>query len=282
VPKFVFDGNIMIDNPIGIMVEGATDKLILSNNTIKGSEIAIYVESGDPIIENNRLTHNVEGINVAEGSPVIQGNIIDHNDVGITISVDATPHIGENVLVHNGIDVISPNSRAYAEDAIALLEEAKTGNKWVDRKLDKVIDFIQMSLNIDPKNPEKSWKKYPLWIDYNHLDPKHGHMVFDEQKKAVIVLTILIEDSRTPQWVKNKCQEVIDKLIASTSLLAHTAYRDAQAYAGDKKVDFELRKCQKGLSRSEKDLAQDYYFKAIDDFKRAWNHAQLAIYFGNK
>jgi PKD repeat protein len=281
IQEFLFDGNIMIDNPIGIMVEGATDKLILSNNTIKGSEIAIYVESGDPIIENNRLTHNVEAINISSGSPVIQGNIIDHNEIGITVSVDSNPQIGENVLVHNDVDIISPDPNSLTDHTLTLLEDAKTGDKKIDKRLDFAIDHIQKSLNINPNDPDKAWKKYPLWEDGYHLDPKQGHKVFNEIKKAVKILMKLTGDDDTPKPVADTCQDAIDKLIVAVEFIANTAYEDAQAYSGTKKVDHGLEKCESELGKAEKDLADGHPDKAIDHFRKAWEHAQLAIKHGS-
>jgi len=290
IPEFHFDGNIMIDNPIGIMVYGATNKLILSNNTIKGSDIAIYVESGDPIIENNRLTHNVEAINITLGSPVVQGNIIDHNEVGITIDVAANPKIGENVLVHNDVDVITPSPKSLITYARDLLKDAKTGNKKIDKRIDRAIDHIQMSLNIDPKHPNKPWKKYSLWVDEDHLNTQHGKKVFDDTKWAVKELTNLIEKEDAPQSAKDTCQIAIDKLIKADELLAQIAHEDAKAYAGVKKVDKELEKCKSELVRAPKDLdntkkdgtPEPKYGQAIDHYKKAWEHAQLAIKFAGK
>jgi hypothetical protein len=290
IPEYLFDGNILIDNPIGIMVEGATDKLILSNNTIKESEIAIFVESGDPIIENNRLKNNVEAINIAIGSPVIQGNIIDHNKVGITIDIAANPKIGENVLVHNDVDIITPSPKSLIAYARDLLEDAKTGNKKIDKRIDGAIDRIQMSLNIDPKHPNKPWKKYPLWEDEDHLDTQHGKKIFDNTKWAVKELKNLIEKEDAPQSVKDTWQVAIDILIKADDLLAHIAYEEAQAYIGDKKVDKELEKCKSGLVRAPKDLdhtkkdgtPEPKYGQAIDHYKKAWEHTQLAIKFAGK
>jgi tetratricopeptide (TPR) repeat protein len=270
----------MIDNPIGIMVEGATDKLILSNNTIKESEIAILVGSGDPMIENNRLTYNVIGIKVSSGSPVIRGNIIDHNKVGITFSAEANPQIGVNVLVHNDVDINYPDPKDITAHTITLLEDAKTGDRKIDKRLESAIDHIKKSLNIDPKDPDKAWKKYPLWEDDTHLDPQHGHMVFDEIKKAINILMKLISDEDTPPPVIEICQIVIDKLIMSLEKIVRTAFEDAQAYAGDTKVDQELERCESELANAEEELELGHYDKAFDHYKKAWEHAQLAIKHG--
>ncbi|MCK4476439.1 MAG: PKD domain-containing protein [Methanophagales archaeon] len=59
------------------------------------------------------------------------------------------------------------------EDAITELEAINTTDKHAQKDIDKAIKHINKSL-------EDS-----LWIDASHLDPKHGHKVFDEEKKAV-------------------------------------------------------------------------------------------------
>ncbi len=164
------------------------------------------------------------------------------------------------------------------QDAITQLEEAKTGDKKIDKKIDKAIDHIQKSLNINPKNPDKPWKKHSLWVDDDHLDPKHGKKVFDEEKKAVKYLQKLIKDKKVPDSVKDVCREVIDKLVTADELLAGTALEEAKTYEGsDKKVDKVIEKAEKELGKAEKELGKGKPDKAIDHYKKAWQHAQKAI-----
>jgi parallel beta-helix repeat protein len=277
IPEFHFDGNVMIGNAIGIMVEGATNKLILSNNTIKGSEIAIYVESGDPVIENNRLTHNIKGITIVLGSPVINGNIIDHNEVGITINALSEPQIGENVLVHNDDDIINLGPKSIISSTVTLLENAKTGDEKIDNQIDKAIEHLQRSINIDPNNPEKAWKHYPLWRNEIHLDPKQGHKVFNEIKKAINILMKLIEDKDIPQELKDTLREVIDNLIKMVEIIAKSIYEYALEYAGSEKVDLELEKSENEFVKSEIMVKMNHYGKAIDCYKKAWEHSLQAV-----
>ena len=144
-----------------------------------------------------------------------------------------------------------------------------TGDDKLNKNLDKAIEHIEKSLE----------DKY--WEDNNQLDSKHGKKVFDEEKKAVKELKRLMDKKDTPQSVKDVCQSVIDKLIDADDVLAHTAYEDAQAGAGDPKVDKELEKCDKEfekaieeLSHVKKDGTPDpKYDKAIDHYKKAWEHA---------
>ncbi|UCH88056.1 MAG: VCBS repeat-containing protein [Thermoplasmata archaeon] len=65
-------------------------------------------------------------------------------------------------------------------DAIADLEDCRVGDRAVDKKLNTAINNIKGSLD------EK------LWQDDTHLDPKHGRLVFDREKRAVRELNELI------------------------------------------------------------------------------------------
>ncbi|TET47891.1 T9SS type A sorting domain-containing protein [candidate division TA06 bacterium] len=82
-------------------------------------------------------------------------------------------------------------------DVMAELEILKpTGDKKLDKRIDKIIRHIEKSL--EPK----------LWIDDTHLDPKHGKKVFCEEKKAV-------------KYMKKVCKGDKCKGVASFSLIYH-------------------------------------------------------------
>jgi len=140
-----------------------------------------------------------------------------------------------------------------------------TGDKKVDHKLDKAIDSIGKSLESD------------LWVDDNHIDPKHGNKVFDEERKAVKELMELADKEDTPQGVKDTCRAVIGKLIKADDIIAHTVYEEAQAYAGDPKVDKELEKCDKEFGKAVDKLGEGKFDEAVDHYKKAWEHAQNAL-----
>jgi len=196
-----------------------------------------------------------------------------------TVGLRVTDDGGLTATATTTVEVISAHD--LKEEALDELNGLlPTGDDKLDKNLDKAIEDIQKSLNIDPKYPGQ-WKKHELWLDDNHLDPKHGNKVFDEEKKAVKELMKLIKKDDTPPTVKDVCQAVIDKLIKADDLLAHTAYDEAQAGADDPKVDKELEKCVKEfenaieeLNHVKKDGALDpHYDKAIDHYKKAWEHA---------
>jgi hypothetical protein len=178
-----------------------------------------------------------------------------------------------NVTFGDFTAIKKPGPKGLKTDAISDLEAAKTGDKKIDKKIDKAIKHIEKSLE-DKR-----------WVDESHLDSKHGKKVFDEEKKAVNHLKKLIKDKKVPDSVKDVCRKVIDKLIEADDLLAHTAYDEAQAYVGDKKVDKELEKCDKEFEKAQKDLDRTKkdgtpdpkYNKAINHYKKVWEYAQKAI-----
>jgi AraC-like DNA-binding protein len=190
------------------------------------------------------------------------------------------------------------------EYAIQVLKEAKTGEKKVDRDLDRAICYIRKSLNRHPNNPQKDWKKFPLWENYDHLDEQHGHMVFNEERKAVnhMLKGIKLMNERIYEIMQN-CEElseddlaelfalkqaiiifevVIMKLVLADKILAEVAIQDAEDTSivnpkKDSKVKHHLKIATNYLERAKKDMTENNPDKAINDYKCAWHHAQLAI-----
>jgi len=196
-----------------------------------------------------------------------------------TVGLRVTDDGGLTATATTTVEVISAHD--LKEQALDELNGLlPTGDDKLDKKLDKAIEHIQKSLNIDPKD-DGQWKKHELWLDDNHLDPKHGNKVFDDEKKAVKELKHLMDKKDTLAIVKGACQAAIHKLVAADKMLAQTAYDEAEDYAGDPKVDKELEKADKELEKAieelnhvKKDGTPDpHYDKAIDHYKKAWEHA---------
>jgi len=184
--------------------------------------------------------------------------------VKILDTTDPNPHRGD--ADGYDLDAVGAFNEATKESALQLLKSVyPTDDKNVNHELEKAIDHIEKSLDPD------------LWVDDNHLDPKHGHKVFNEEKKAVKILMKLIEKDDTPQAVKEVCQTVINQLVGADYILAHIAYVEAQAGAGVEKVDMELEKCIEEFEKANEQLAEGHYDKAIDHYKKAWEHAQAAL-----
>lgn len=197
---------------------------------------------------------------------------------------------------------ISP--RFIKKYALEVLCEAKAKNKTLNKIIDRVIDYIERSLNIHPKNAEKSWKKFPLWVDAWHLNSQHGHMVFNEEKKAVkhmmraicsleaLIKEIMKEcESLNEDTMKNVIainslilvfKLVMLNLVKADKMLAKTAMGDAinttvENPKNQDKVDRHIEKAKKEFKRAHKEENKGHPDKAIEFYKHAWHHAQLAI-----
>lgn len=219
------------------------------------------------------IIDETEGIHIndIEGTPIPLGTI----NAGDTMTVVTSYHMDEETENWAQSDTMtfdieytlsSSGAPGHKQKAIEELEQAKTGtNKKTSEKIDKAIYHIERSLD----------EKY--WVDDYHLDPKHGNKVFDEEKNAVIELQHLMDDKDTTQQVLDLCQSTIHNLIEADSTLAHKAYEDAMAHAGNKKVDKELDKCKEELDKVDEEFAKGNYEKAVDHSKKAWEHAQKAL-----
>lgn len=98
----------------------------------------------------------------------------------------------------------SPSGRK--EYVLKMLTEVETKDKHTKKRIKHIIEHIKKSLNRHPKKEGKPWKKYELWIDDSHLDEKHGHKVFYEEKKAAKDLEKLCKGL--------KCKGVISMMLA--------------------------------------------------------------------
>ena len=127
-------------------------------------------------------------------------------------------------------------------------------DKGGEDDLAKAIDRIERSLNPD------------LWTDASHPDSKHGHKIFDEEKKAVKELQDMIEETTDCDDV---LQAAIDALVATDLMLVDVAISEVSCSSG---------KCEKDLAKAEEARADALAYvdegredKAIDELKYAWS-----------
>jgi hypothetical protein len=127
-------------------------------------------------------------------------------------------------------------------------------DKGGEDDLAKAIDRIERSLNPD------------LWTDASHPDSKHGHKIFDEEKKAVKELQDMIEETTDCDDV---LQAAIDALVATDLMLVDVAISEVSCSTG---------KCEKDLAKAEEARADALAYldegredKAIDELKYAWS-----------
>ncbi len=154
-----------------------------------------------------------------------------------------------------------------------------------------------------------TYKMLRLWIDETHLDPKHGHKVFDEERKAVKDLVCRGErdddhdddddDGRSPgmtwraldprKWndteraaLDAECHLIANLLVKADEILALVALQDAkdtpiQNPENAKHVQHEIEKSEKELKKAFEAWKGLDYADAIKDFGKAWKHAEHAI-----
>ncbi len=177
--------------------------------------------------------------------------------------------------------------RTLKNDSIAMLSEINTTEKHAQKEILRAIEHIEHSLSGS------------LWQDDYHLSEKHGQKVFAEEKKAVKHL--LEACSREEGHGKHggrkqggheygsllSCtfnetvQRVIFNLLLADEVLANASIAEAElalanASAGEK-VQREIELAREELGRAYTAIAEKRYAKAIDHFKKAWEHAQHAI-----
>lgn len=141
----------------------------------------------------------------------------------------------------------------------SLFDDAPTKTQKI---LNNAIQSIQKSLD------EK------LWRDGISLEPKHGHKVFDKEKKAVkSLLKIEKKDDST------EVSSVIDVLVAIDRQLASDAFDEANTPENhaDKKSSKQLSKSESELTKGDQKRDDGKPDKAIDHYKKAWKHAQKAM-----
>lgn len=142
-----------------------------------------------------------------------------------------------------------------------------------EKEVEKAIDAINDSL--DSK----------FWINDVYLDEKHGKKVFDEEKKAVKELQKLLKDGAKKgidPALEQVAQDSIDLLVNADRVLAITIMLDASSTPADdpkkqKKVDEENEKSAKEFAKADGYRDDGDYDKAIDHYKKAWEHAHHAL-----
>ena len=196
---------------------------------------------------------------------------IEATDKGFPDTVNNTLQCTINSLPYFVLAIPKNNPRDLKENAITQLEETKTGEKKIDEKIDMIIDQIENSLDDE------------LWMDDIHLDIKQGHMAFDRDKIAIKKIQELLTHKDIPDSVENACKEVIDKLLKAEELIAKKMLEEAKTYFGtDKKVDHHILIAVQEFANAEDKMAEGQPDKAIDHYRKCWEHAQTAIFLANR
>jgi PKD repeat protein len=111
-----------------------------------------------------------------------------------------------------------------------------------------------------------------LWVDGDHLDPKHGQKVFDSQKDAVAKLMDLLKNKKSA-IDDAALQAMIDDVVHVAQILAERAVSDAVAASADPQ---KIAQAQNELDDANARLAAGDFAGAIQSFRQAWKKAQQA------
>ena len=208
-------------------------------------------------------------------------------------------------------EITSP--RQLKNDSISKLESLRTGDKSLDKELDRIIKYIQKSLQD---------KRGSLWQDDWHLlvtatkgqaededddddaddsdddddvsSFSRALKVFHQEKQAIERILKHIgkitsgddddddEDKAKPLIIspetKATFEQIIEDLILADRLLVERALYQAKVYQGiAKKIDRQIDKSEQELTKAQKELQKDKPDKAIKKYEKAWEHAQLAL-----
>jgi parallel beta-helix repeat protein len=93
-----FDGNILEDNEIAIMVENAST-ISITNNTASRNKYGIYLKNASPYIGHNTISDADYGIYCEDSSPTLSNNLIsDINYYGIYAEFADSLIVKDNIL----------------------------------------------------------------------------------------------------------------------------------------------------------------------------------------
>ncbi|MFQ5979122.1 MAG: PKD domain-containing protein, partial [Candidatus Heimdallarchaeota archaeon] len=178
------------------------------------------------------------------------------------------------------------------------LEALKTGEKCLDRRLNRIIGYIELSLN----------EKY--WVNATHLTSQYGYCVFLYELFAEIHLQIhnelynhlipvlekwiehLQAQGSDTTWLEEKLarmrtllpvfESALYKLAKADELLARVAIMDAedmpvQNPKWQQKVDHLLTKTHEHMMKSAEYVENGQFIAAISHYKVAWKFAQDAL-----
>jgi len=233
-----------------------------------------YYELRHPSVD---VDCGIDILNSTWGDTKSRENNNEYHDLTFRMNITTmplTPADGDGGVDSDTMTETAISSPSMIEDALAELKTLSgLYEKKVNNTITKAITHIEKSLDPD------------LWVDDDHLDEKHGHKVFNEDKKAVKELMRLLDKKETPDEILEIIQRTILEIVESDQKLANTVYTEVQRDTGDKKADHEWEKASQELLKAEEELSRvdkegipdPRYDKAIDHYKKAWEHSQRAI-----
>jgi hypothetical protein len=166
--------------------------------------------------------------------------------------------------------------RSTKADIVAELESAMTGNRKVDRIINRMIKIINKSLTDS------------YWLDEFHLNDKRGRKVFKYEALAVAATKLHIKHWNKRGPTPDQAQAIvafeaaIPRLVHVDRMLAEIAISEAKEISPTskhwKRKAFEkfLKKADKAFERALWYVDKGKPWHAIELYKKAWNYARLA------
>ncbi|MDI6710353.1 MAG: VWA domain-containing protein [Bacillota bacterium] len=169
------------------------------------------------------------------------------------------------------------SARSLKAGAVELLSSLTPANKRSQTDLKQGIEYLRNSLT------------QSLWVDDTHLDPKHGHKVFNAEKSAVQKLRKIVEEIGVhgDESLIPSASAAIDDIMKADELLARVAISEAKAVSVDEpkqqsKIDHQIRTAEEEMLKAKTKLSDGNYANAVDHFRNAWEYAQQALRFAGK
>jgi len=180
--------------------------------------------------------------------------------IGTTVvNCSATDGNGNTATGSFTAAVTSPSPRQIKQQVLADMNAllATLTDKEDKKKLEKAIDDLADSLNPS------------YWVDDNHLQPKKGQKVFNNEQDSVDVLAKLIKDKKSviPDAT---LQGFIDRQVAADRTLALTEINEATAAHGD---SHKLAQARADFQDGDNFDATGKDDKAIGQYREAWKEA---------
>lgn len=143
-------------------------------------------------------------------------------------------------------------------------------SKNIDKSINKIIKFIEKSLNED------------YWVDDFTLEPKHGIKVFNYERVAVSTAEHYAKKWRNDSELNglvNTFYEVIDLLVEADRSLAKLALEEAQQVEipPGSPIEQYLINAEKHYLKGKEYIAEERWTSAINSFKVSWLHSQQVL-----
>jgi len=192
------------------------------------------------------------------------------NDIFLT-TLDNSYFLTFYVDSNNSINQLT---RGDLTDRLQVLKTQYPDDNLTIEKIDSAINSIQNSLNS------------ALWIDDSHLNPNGGEQIFEEDRNAILNLTLVIQtqeivfqnSSEENKLIEEEklqtLQEIVRDIIESERVLVGNAIEDAQAYVKDTN---ELGLAVLEFSNAEEKFQLEEYIEALNFYKNSWMHSQNSL-----